>query len=552
MTDLDSTSDSESQSTQRSESVQPRESRNGFLFFHKVSGDKLEKSVQIYKKNNLEKGLTKDKRTTVQQVLDKRTYLRLKRFHGRGIFDVIYGTISTGKEANVYEANGSIDNVCHKMAIKVYKTSILVFKDRAKYIEGEFRYRRAYVGTNPRKMVNQWAEKEFRNLRRISLSGVYCPSPIALKDHILVMELIQDDDGGAAKKLKDLPLLSLKEWLIIYSQVISIMRTLYQECKLIHADLSSYNMLYSKGRVYIIDVSQAVENDHPNAIYFLKRDCENVTQFFANVAYSPHSEAVMPEYAKVCPDPQVDYLNILTSLQLFHFITKDSLELFPRTSAENSPREITRRNSIISQVETFVKKMCYTSKHSNLKDLQNTILAKRDVFGKLCNIVYGMINDSDPKVFVRISDATAHENITITDDNIYGPDEPPKADKFDTEESYISNDAIWNSLKPLNLSQITLETLERLEHLHVSSEPVYPNSESDRYSVTITETESYHEEPEGVREEDEEQSEKYKFTGKIPDGVGSKEWKKMVKEMNRERRKNKIPKHIKKGYKNKK
>lgn len=540
MTDLDSTSSSEIESTRKSKNDSPRENRDGFLFLKKVSDEKLEKSVQIYKKNSLEKGLTKDKRTTVQQVLDKRTYLRLKRLHGRGIFDVIYGTISTGKEANVYEAQGSIENICHLMAIKVYKTSILVFRDRAKYIEGEFRYRRGYVGTNPRKMVNQWAEKEFRNLRRISLSGVYCPSPIALKDHILVMELIQGDDGTAAKKLKDLPILSLKEWLIIYSQVISIMRTLYQECKLIHADLSSYNMLYSQGRVYIIDVSQAVENDHPNAMYFLKRDCENVTHFFASVGYSPQPESPFPNHVKVYPDPHIDHLTILTSLQLFYFITKDSSEIFPNFCANS--REIARRNSIITQVETFVKKMCYTSKHSNLNDLQNTILAKRDVFKKLCGTVYGMINDSDSKIFVKIPDAIANENITITDDSIYDPDEP-KVDKLDVEESYISNDAIWNSLKPLNLSQISLETLERLDHLHISSEPIYPNSESDRYSITITETESGHES---------QKEEKYKFTGKVPDGVGGKEWKKMVKEMNRERRRNKIPKHIKKGYKNKK
>jgi RIO kinase 1 len=61
-------------------------------------------------------------------------------------------------------------------AIKIYKTSILVFKDRDKYIEGEFRFRKFYhifyiirghCKSNPRKMIKLWAEKEYRNLKRI-------------------------------------------------------------------------------------------------------------------------------------------------------------------------------------------------------------------------------------------------------------------------------------------------------------------------------------------------------------------------------------------------
>lgn len=45
----------------------------------------------------------------------------------RGLFTEINGCISTGKEANVYHASGA--DGCD-LAIKIYKTSILVFKDR--------------------------------------------------------------------------------------------------------------------------------------------------------------------------------------------------------------------------------------------------------------------------------------------------------------------------------------------------------------------------------------------------------------------------------------
>lgn len=46
--------------------------------------------------------------------------------------------MSTGKEANVYHAV-SYDGE-KEYAIKIYKTSILIFKDREKYIEGEVSY----------------------------------------------------------------------------------------------------------------------------------------------------------------------------------------------------------------------------------------------------------------------------------------------------------------------------------------------------------------------------------------------------------------------------
>eukprot|EP00965_Chrysotila_dentata_P015762 521632-Pleurochrysis_carterae.AAC.1 len=35
-----------------------------------------------------------------------------------------------------------------------------------------------------------------------------------------------------------------------------------------------------KSKVYVIDVSQAVEHDHPNALVFLRKDCENTISFF--------------------------------------------------------------------------------------------------------------------------------------------------------------------------------------------------------------------------------------------------------------------------------
>jgi hypothetical protein len=37
---------------------------------------------------------------------------------------------------------------------------------------------------------------------------------------------------------------------------------------------------YHQGELYVIDVSQSVEYDHPHAMEFLRKDCTNITSFF--------------------------------------------------------------------------------------------------------------------------------------------------------------------------------------------------------------------------------------------------------------------------------
>lgn len=231
----------------------------------------------------------KDKadRATTEQVLDRRTQMILLQLINRNTISEIHGVISTGKEANVYHAiTEDADAEPVHRAVKVYKTSILVFKDRAKYVEGEFRFRQGYNKSNNRAMVKMWADKERRNLARIHDAGLPSPAPVALRNHVLVMGFVGDRKGKPAPRLKDVRFegLSTEEedakWTDLYIQMLGYMRILYQTCRLVHADLSEYNVLYHEGKQWIIDVSQAVEHDHPRSLEFLRMDVKNISDFF--------------------------------------------------------------------------------------------------------------------------------------------------------------------------------------------------------------------------------------------------------------------------------
>jgi RIO kinase 1 len=60
-------------------------------------------------------------------------------------------------------------------------------------------------------------------------------------------------------------------------------RRMFHVCRLVHADLSEYNILYHEEHLWIIDVSQSVEHDHPAAFDFLRNDIKNMEDFFGRL-----------------------------------------------------------------------------------------------------------------------------------------------------------------------------------------------------------------------------------------------------------------------------
>ncbi|ALC45049.1 CG11660, partial [Drosophila busckii] len=244
----------------------------------KMSAQAANRLVSFDRRQETERVRVRDKhdRATAEQVMDPRTRMILFKLLNRGLIQEINGCISTGKEANVYHAVSK--NGEDEYAIKIYKTSILVFKDRDKYVSGEFRFRHGYCKHNPRKMVRTWAEKEMRNYLRMRNANVPVPEPILLRSHVLVMRFC-GKDGWPSPKLKDVEI-STSKARELYRDCVVIMWRIYNQCRLVHADLSEFNILYQDGQLIIIDVSQSVEHDHPHAFDFLRKDCTNISEFF--------------------------------------------------------------------------------------------------------------------------------------------------------------------------------------------------------------------------------------------------------------------------------
>ncbi|XP_070953773.1 serine/threonine-protein kinase RIO1 [Macaca nemestrina] len=407
----------------------------------------------------------KDKadRATVEQVLDPRTRMILFKMLTRGIITEINGCISTGKEANVYHASTADGE---SRAIKIYKTSILVFKDRDKYVSGEFRFRHGYCKGNPRKMVKTWAEKEMRNLIRLNTAEIPCPEPIMLRSHVLVMSFIGKDDVPAPL-LKNVQLSESKAR-ELYLQVIQYMRRMYQDARLVHADLSEFNMLYHAGGVYIIDVSQSVEHDHPHALEFLRKDCTNVNDFFLK-----HSVAVM------------------TVRELFEFVTDPSI------THENMDAYLSKAMEIASQ---------RTKEERSSQDHVDEEVFKRAYIPRTLNEVKHYERDMDLIMKLKEEDMAVN-----------------------AQQDNILYQTVTGLKKDLSGVQKVPALLENQVEERTCSDS--EDTGSSECSDTDSEEQGDHARP------------KKHTTG--PD-VDKKERKKMVKEAQREKRKNKIPKHVKK------
>jgi RIO kinase 1 len=178
------------------------------------------------------------------------------------------------------------------------KVKVRTFRWDARYQEGrnniqDARLRRAYENrsrTGRGVQDSFWAQHEFETLRRLHAAGADVPRPLALAGSALLMEYV-GDEREAAPTLQQAQL-PREEAQGLFERVVENIG-LWLDCGYVHADLSSFNLLYWAPRVVAIDFPQAVDaHANPHAFEFLLRDVGNVCKHFGRYGISVDAETL--------------------------------------------------------------------------------------------------------------------------------------------------------------------------------------------------------------------------------------------------------------------
>jgi len=223
------------------------------------------------------------------EVFDVATLKALYTFASKGIIEQMGGVVSTGKEGNVFHAIGENDR---ELAIKIYRIATSDFRKMEDYMLGDPRF--SNIRHTQKGIIFAWTQKEFRNLQRAAEAGVKVPEAYEADRNILIMEFI-GKDGVPAPRLRDV---AIEEPERIYRTIVSYMVALYRKAKLVHSDLSEFNILIYEDEPVIIDMGQSVLLDHPMSREFLLRDVKNIVRYFKKLGVDCSEESLLAEITK--------------------------------------------------------------------------------------------------------------------------------------------------------------------------------------------------------------------------------------------------------------
>jgi RIO kinase 2 len=189
--------------------------------------------------------------------------------------------IGKGKESDVYSCMDDDGNI---YAAKFYRMGRTSFKNikQLRDIIGE-RGHLSWLYVN-----RLAAKKEYEALEKIYKLKLNTPRPIAYNRHIIIMSYLRGKELVYYK--------SIKKPLKIFNSIIKQYRIIYKKVKMIHGDLGEFNIVSDeKGNILIIDWLQWIPTNHPNAQLVLKRDIENICNYFQK---KYHIESNMDEIIK--------------------------------------------------------------------------------------------------------------------------------------------------------------------------------------------------------------------------------------------------------------
>lgn len=216
---------------------------------------------------------TGDRRKILDEVFDERTLKAVHTLMNKGHLQTLDFPIATGKEASVFVG---ITKGAEEVAVKVYRVGNATFNSIRRYIADDPRFR--VIGHDRRTVIFAWAMKEYKNLVRMHEAGVSVPFPVAYLENVLVMEYLHIGDNHDPAP----PLKSLREFdgPRLYKALRRDIRRMVKVARLVHGDISEYNIVLAGDRPFLIDVSQAVVLDHPSSREYLLRDARNLVRYF--------------------------------------------------------------------------------------------------------------------------------------------------------------------------------------------------------------------------------------------------------------------------------
>jgi RIO kinase 1 len=210
-----------------------------------------------------------DQRKSMEEVFDRMTLLAVEELVSRKKLSDLFGVVNSGKEARVYYG---VDAEEDPVAVKIYLTSTSEFKKRMRYVAGDRRFGR--LPSNSREAIYLWVRKEFRNLQLADSVGVRVPKPLAFYRNVLVMEYVGEPPNPAP---------TFAETEVDgddYQWTFEAVEKLYKKAKLVHADLSEFNIFKNGDERVLFDMGSAVLSSHPQSEEFLTRDVSNMVRFF--------------------------------------------------------------------------------------------------------------------------------------------------------------------------------------------------------------------------------------------------------------------------------
>jgi RIO kinase 2 len=192
--------------------------------------------------------------------------LALNALVKRNVVEALGPPLGLGKESDVYSAKGRNGA---DIALKFHRLGRISFR--------QTRRTRRYVAD---RLHTSWiyqariaATRECAAMKRVLRAGVEVPKSIDNNRHIVAMGMFLGSE---------LRVSALTDPAATLRRILLSMRKMYRNARIVHGDLSEYNILVAESEDFtIIDWPQSVARNDPRSKALLTRDVANIVGFFA-------------------------------------------------------------------------------------------------------------------------------------------------------------------------------------------------------------------------------------------------------------------------------